>query len=402
MYIVQEGDSLAGISIKFNISVARLKKYNHLYGKNDIYVGQEIRLKANTETAEKPFKMLADCHKNSSFKEMERLRASTPSMTSNMNKISQPVSVPVSATPCKPDIVVDATSVACAPAAPPVRALNSMSSFRYKAISDPNLSDKMRSDKLNLEDEIHIFPRRRSTCRDLAYEYSDAETESDGDYEQYADVELSCSPPFVLHSTVNQLHPRPSVQVQSANSSILSNRQVGALARRFPPSIQHDSWRPLYSLLLHGADLNSFYQSAVGHKYSLLVVRAEDGSVFGGFGSETWRPQRKHMFYGGGECFLFKALPDTDDVEVFDWKFENYFFMWSNQSQIAMGGGGGQFGFVLDPDFEYGETNPCDTFGNPRLTPHRLPFKISDVELWGFESFVNPANMTRSIYRDSL
>lgn len=39
-YTVLEGDNLIRISIKLNISVARLKKYNHLFGKNDVIVGQ--------------------------------------------------------------------------------------------------------------------------------------------------------------------------------------------------------------------------------------------------------------------------------------------------------------------------------------------------------------------------
>lgn len=39
-YKVIEGDNLIRISMKLNISVARLKKYNHLFGKNDVIVGQ--------------------------------------------------------------------------------------------------------------------------------------------------------------------------------------------------------------------------------------------------------------------------------------------------------------------------------------------------------------------------
>jgi LysM repeat protein len=39
-YIVEEGDTLIRISMKLNISVARLKKYNHLFGKNEVMVGQ--------------------------------------------------------------------------------------------------------------------------------------------------------------------------------------------------------------------------------------------------------------------------------------------------------------------------------------------------------------------------
>jgi hypothetical protein len=71
-------------------------------------------------------------------------------------------------------------------------------------------------------------------------------------------------------------------------------------------------------------------------------------------------------------------------VDVYVWQYDNYFFQWSNSKQIAMGGGGGCFGFVLDDDFAYAETNPCETFGNPHLTSHTSPFAVADVELWGF------------------
>jgi hypothetical protein len=80
---------------------------------------------------------------------------------------------------------------------------------------------------------------------------------------------------------------------------------------------------------------------------------------------------------------------NDNEVEIYDWKYENYFFMWSNHDQVSMGGGGGQFGFVLDADFQFAETNPCITFGNPYLTTHRKPFPIENIEVWGFtdESF---------------
>ena len=39
-YVVEPGDTLSGISLKCSISVQLLKKYNHLFGKNDIFVGQ--------------------------------------------------------------------------------------------------------------------------------------------------------------------------------------------------------------------------------------------------------------------------------------------------------------------------------------------------------------------------
>jgi LysM repeat protein len=41
-YTVLPGDTLMGISIKLGKSVNIIKKLNHLYGKNDLFVGQVI------------------------------------------------------------------------------------------------------------------------------------------------------------------------------------------------------------------------------------------------------------------------------------------------------------------------------------------------------------------------
>lgn len=72
--------------------------------------------------------------------------------------------------------------------------------------------------------------------------------------------------------------------------------------------------------------------------------------MFGGFATEPWRVTKhgREAFFGSGESFLFKCLPfeegqeeqEDGSVEVFEWKYENYFFQWSNVKQIAMGGGG--------------------------------------------------------------
>ena len=43
MHIVQKGDTLYGLSRRYNISVAKLKKINDLKS-NDIQIGQQLRL----------------------------------------------------------------------------------------------------------------------------------------------------------------------------------------------------------------------------------------------------------------------------------------------------------------------------------------------------------------------
>ena len=181
------------------------------------------------------------------------------------------------------------------------------------------------------------------------------------------------------------------------NSSILLHSHIQCLVEHFPASLQYEAWDLAFSTDLHGSDLVSFYNRSSSYQYTLLVVRTMDNQIFGGFATEPWRITRhgSQVFYGSGESFLFKCHPSTgeedendcpenDNVDVYVWQYDNYFFQWSNSKQIAMGGGGGCFGFVLDDDFAYAETNPCETFGNPHLTSHTSPFAVADVELWGF------------------
>jgi len=215
-----------------------------------------------------------------------------------------------------------------------------------------------------------------------------------------------CSAPSRHFDKTSKKHEDFHTKI-NGNSSILLNSHIQCLVEHFPTTVQHEAWNLLFSTQVQGTDFSSFYYRSASSKYTLLVVRSEDNQIFGGFATEPWRPTKhgKNAFYGNGESFLFRCHDthteggedaDEDNVDVFEWTYDNYFFMWSNQKQIAMGGGGGQFGFVLDEDFAFAESNPCDTFGNPCLTTHNCPFAIAQVELWGFSSLPKNFETKRS------
>ena len=44
----------------------------------------------------------------------------------------------------------------------------------------------------------------------------------------------------------------------------------------------------------------------------------------------------------------------------------------------------GEFGLWLDGDLYHGRSNPCKTFGNPRLS-QKEDFVLQDIEIWAFE-----------------
>ena len=157
----------------------------------------------------------------------------------------------------------------------------------------------------------------------------------------------------------------------------------------------------LYSVLNDGADLNSFYARVQGCKYTVLIVETINGEIFGGFNSSEWMISPN--FYGSGESFLFKFNEEDGSCDRYPWTGDNEFFVFSSHDQIAMGGGGHGFGFVLDCDFATGESFCSATFGNELLVKkEKGAFRIKNVEVWGFEgifgrSTKNAANKRMNI-----
>ena len=199
---------------------------------------------------------------------------------------------------------------------------------------------------------------------------------------------------------------------------ILRQDYAVKLRRLIPPRLQIENWRLLYSVLNDGADLTTFFRKAAGYKCTVLLVETICGEVFGGFNASEWGispnfcassvawPSCVHSFSrlltpplslfslascnepdGTGECFLFRFTDDEHSTcERFPWTGDNNFFVYSSHDQVAMGGGGHGFGFVLDSDFATGESFCSATYGNTLLvTKEKGCFRIKNLELWGFE-----------------
>lgn len=471
-YTVQKGETLTCVSLKNNISVALLKKYNRLYGRNSLYTGQVLQLKnpalqpktwTNVSekvddrtlaassltplppdrevTAQKSFTKLKDIgDKQVSFIEKERLKSKSFSSRSLMDT---PTALSITPTPTSILPVTPTTST-------PLKKGSSFS-FKYKHSSNPDLKSLDQQAPATPSKPETLKKRRQSTT----LEPGGPDWSNFTDLDDSAPVSIPTSQPqppqsssargpfsissvpktllfgtlemleSYFPSTFSPLSSEPGpLQEKSegaekedavlskkyrsfhtelhGNSTILLHSHINCLVEHFPTSLQHEAWDLLFSTELHGSDLTSFYTRSGSSQYSLLVVRTMDDQVFGGFATEPWKVTKHghQAFYGTGECFLFRChpytaddendCPEDDNVDVFGWQYDNYFFQWSNSKQIAMGGGGGCFGFVLDDDFAYAETNPCETFGNPHLTTHHEPFAVADVELWGFAGDENP------------
>ncbi|KAI7869351.1 TLDc domain-containing protein, partial [Spinellus fusiger] len=141
-------------------------------------------------------------------------------------------------------------------------------------------------------------------------------------------------------------------------------------------------WRLLYSLDRHGASLSTLYNCLKDQGPCLLVIQTTAGETFGAYLSEGFSSNQ--LYYGSGECFLWKASENHYSVDVYPWTMANNYFMFSNKNLIALGGGKGRWGLWIHSDLMHGHTEPCATYGNPPLTD-AFDFECIALEVWTFQ-----------------
>ncbi|KAJ4403296.1 oxidation resistance protein 1 [Gnomoniopsis sp. IMI 355080] len=121
-----------------------------------------------------------------------------------------------------------------------------------------------------------------------------------------------------IHRSASPMGPPPLEPLQlkgfrddTRESSRLLTPAVAEEIRIMIPERQRidDEWNLVYSLDQDGASLGTLYEACsdyVGERASfVLVVRDNDGGLFGAYLSEAPHP-RAHYF-GNGECFLWRA-----------------------------------------------------------------------------------------------
>jgi len=146
-------------------------------------------------------------------------------------------------------------------------------------------------------------------------------------------------------------------------------------------------WVLRYTPKAHGVSLKSLYRSVGQFRRTLVLVQDTEDHIFGGYAPESWEPTPR--FYGSGEAFVFsfgfvdKNLP-LPTAQIFPWSTKNSYFMHSDDSGVAMGGGNGSHAFFLASDLLRGVSGPTDTFGNTTLAS-TSEFVVKDLEIWAFE-----------------
>lgn len=171
------------------------------------------------------------------------------------------------------------------------------------------------------------------------------------------------SPPRISKKPSFTFRPEEYATKLMSNSSILTLDQVAYLDNAVPITCQLCRWCLLYSTEAHGSSLHTLLMLTKGQSPTLLVVKDDQGNVFGGFGSDEWH--RATQYYGNGETFLFsfchKGGSNANGSNVgfmkYPWSRRNSYFMLCSEESLVMGGGG-SFGLYLVS---------CSSLANERL-----------------------------------
>ncbi|KAF0699134.1 Aste57867_10290 [Aphanomyces stellatus] len=162
-------------------------------------------------------------------------------------------------------------------------------------------------------------------------------------------------------------------------SSILTNDHVGELDNVLPITCQLCKWKLLFSNEVHGSSLTTLLLLCKAQSPTIILLKEDHGTVFGGFASDAWHHSAN--YYGNGESFIFRFTP-LGKLEQFVWSRKNNYFQLCTDESLVLGGGNA-FGLYLDSDLVHGTTGKCDTFGSNPLVPGET-FSCTHVEVWGF------------------
>ncbi|RCI03306.1 hypothetical protein CU098_000633, partial [Rhizopus stolonifer] len=155
----------------------------------------------------------------------------------------------------------------------------------------------------------------------------------------------------------------------------------------------------LYSSKRDGTSWQMFANRMVGQGATLLVIKAKDGSVFGGYADEAWANGNTD-WYGNSSNFLFRLAKECGVWNASYGSNNHYQYLcWGKKSLPNGLGMGGQFdyaGLWLEADFMHGHSRAgplCTTYLSPQLSSDQT-FLIDQVEVWLVRPLIKDENDT--------
>ncbi|KAI9472206.1 MAG: TLD-domain-containing protein [Benjaminiella poitrasii] len=153
--------------------------------------------------------------------------------------------------------------------------------------------------------------------------------------------------------------------------------------RKTTEDVKHEL---LFSSRRDGTSWQVFVGKMVGQGATLVLVKAKDGSIFGGYADEAWQ-YANTGWYGNASNFLFRLKESYGAWEGGHQNDHFQYLCWGKKSLPNGFGMGGQFdyaGLWIDSDFIHGHSRAgplCTTYGSPQL-PMDQEFLIDEVEVW--------------------
>ena len=166
-----------------------------------------------------------------------------------------------------------------------------------------------------------------------------------------------------------------------SKSEILNTNQLKELHSRLPSYHQYSSLYKIFSISIDGSALKSFYNKCEGINNSVLVIKDDEGNVFGAYASEVYTPNS--TFSGTGECFLFTFYKDNK-IHIYNSTGINDHYMYCDDEQICFGCSDDYFSLSLRNNLLDGYSKYTQTYKNEPLN-NKDKFVIYKLEVWGFK-----------------
>ena len=164
-------------------------------------------------------------------------------------------------------------------------------------------------------------------------------------------------------------------------SDILNTNQLKELHSRLPNYHQYSNLYRIFSISVDGSNLKTLYNKCEGINNSVLIIRDEEGNVFGAYASEEFTPTSK--FSGTGECFLFTFFKENK-IHIYCSTGINDHYMYCDNEQICFGCSDDYFSLSLRNNLLDGYSKCTQTYKNEPLN-NNDKFLIVKLEIWGFK-----------------
>ncbi|KAH0794002.1 TLD family protein [Histomonas meleagridis] len=160
-------------------------------------------------------------------------------------------------------------------------------------------------------------------------------------------------------------------------SNVLTEDEICKIRCVLPSRFRSLNWKLLFQLSRDGSSYTSFYSSTHGYQPLVMIISNQYGDKIGAYISKGLKMSKQ--YYGSGETFVFRYNPD---FEYFPWKetHSNQYFVSSSSKNVGIGGGGTS-AIWIDGNLLNAFSEACSTFNSPSLTK-QVKFKVRELEVW--------------------